>query len=40
MKGIRDDFEQGGGHLRTEVDRLEAHSPGDFGEVCRTVQRR
>ncbi len=38
MKGIRDDFEQGVGHLRTEVDRLEAHSPGDFDEFCRTAQ--
>ncbi|QBY56027.1 hypothetical protein [Cupriavidus oxalaticus] len=38
MKGIRGDFEHGVGLLRTEVDRLEAHSPGDFGEFCRTAQ--
>lgn len=38
MKGIRGDFEQGVGRLRSEVDRLEAHSPGDFGEFCRTAQ--
>ncbi|WP_150124126.1 hypothetical protein [Cupriavidus nantongensis] len=38
MKGIRGDFEQGVGRLRAEVDRLEAHSPGDFGDFCRTAQ--
>ncbi|ALD90523.1 hypothetical protein CR3_1289 [Cupriavidus gilardii CR3] len=38
MKGIREAFEQGVVRLRVDVDRLEAHSPGDFSEFCRTAQ--
>lgn len=38
MKRIRGDFELGVESLRSEVDRLEAHSPGDFSEFCRTAQ--